>query len=113
MESKLKKLFDYQKFENNGNLGKVIDESLCYVSEPVMDENLAYVYGGYNVGEIKNNIHQGTNLRVRVWNSQTNKYDEFDCVAKGEPISDGINTKVQVIINGIPEYVDLTNVELR
>lgn len=113
MENKLKKLFDYQKFENNENLGKVIDESLCYASEVVMDESLAYVYGGYNVGEIKNNIHQGTNLHVKIWNSQTNKYDEFDCVANGEPISDDISIKVQVIINGIPQYIDLTNVELR
>lgn len=113
MENKLKKLFDYQKFENNENLGKVIDESLCYTNKEVMDESLAYVYGGYGVGEIANNIHNGTKLRVRIWNSQTDAYDEFDCVAQGEPISTDLGTKVQVIINGIPQYIDLTNVELR
>lgn len=45
MENKLKKIFDYQKFERNPKLAQVIVESEgCF--EAIGDDELAYVAGG-------------------------------------------------------------------
>ena len=46
MENKLRQLFDYQKFENNAALAKIIEDTESRMSCELLDEDLAYVAGG-------------------------------------------------------------------
>ena len=49
MKQKLTKLFDYQKFEQNKELQKVIEESLRYETKTALsDDALGLVAGGRN-----------------------------------------------------------------
>lgn len=49
MKQKLTKLFDYQKFEQNKELQKVIEESLRYETKAALsDDALGLVAGGRN-----------------------------------------------------------------
>ena len=112
MKNKLKALFDYQKFENNKHLEKVIDESLDYANNPIKDDQLAFVYGGYGETNIKDEIHIGTSLLVRIWDMQANKYNEYVCQAESEPFVEGNTYKVFVTINGIAQCVSVLDVEI-
>ena len=54
MENKLRKLFEYQKFEQNKDLQNIINESLQYETTTVLsDEMLGAVAGGQNQPENK------------------------------------------------------------
>lgn len=46
MDNMLKKLFDYQKFENNENLDAVIKDSVGLKGFSLMEEELENVAGG-------------------------------------------------------------------
>ena len=48
MEEKLKKLFEYQKFEQNKKLEEVINSTKVYVVDEVCDDALFAVTGGKN-----------------------------------------------------------------
>ena len=43
MENKLKKLFDYQKFEGNAKLADLIERSDSRFAQALSDEDLAFV----------------------------------------------------------------------
>lgn len=43
MESKLKKIFDYQRFERNEKLEKLISETESYYSRELSDDDLLFV----------------------------------------------------------------------
>ena len=43
MENKLKKLFDYQKFEGNAKLASLIADSDARFAQALSDEDLAFV----------------------------------------------------------------------
>lgn len=57
MENKLKKLFDYQKFEQNKDLQDVIDSTVVYDGAvSLSDDLLGSVAGGQNKEEKKKEI---------------------------------------------------------
>ena len=85
MDNKLKRLFDYQKFENNAKLKKqlVESESLLEVQE-LSDSELSLAYGGYGTNDIKDMIKIGMNISYRVL-QPTGGYKEEYGKAKSIP----------------------------
>ena len=59
MENKLKKLFDYQKFEQNDRLAKLIAETEVRQAAEVSDDDLAFVAAAGNIFEQNNNGKNG------------------------------------------------------
>lgn len=55
MENKLKKLFDYQRFEQNEHLAKLIAETETRQAAEVSDDDLAFVAAAGNIFEQNNN----------------------------------------------------------
>lgn len=49
MDEKLKKLFDYQKFENNKRLGAIISKSQDRLSASLEDDDLDIVYAAGDI----------------------------------------------------------------
>ncbi|MBQ0035781.1 MAG: hypothetical protein KBT35_02555 [Firmicutes bacterium] len=56
MNKLLKKLFDFQKFEENQELKNIIAVSEQYDVEFLSDEQLSYVYGGKSEEEVKSSM---------------------------------------------------------
>lgn len=55
MENKLKKLFDYQRFEQNDRLAKLIGETEARQTAELFDEDLELVAAAGNIFEQNNN----------------------------------------------------------
>ena len=55
MEKKLKKLFDYQRFEKNERLEKTIKETESRYKGELSDEDLAFVAAAGNIFEQNDN----------------------------------------------------------
>ena len=55
MENKLKKLFDYQRFEKNANLERFISETECRYTKRLSDDDLSKVNAAREI-EIGNTI---------------------------------------------------------
>lgn len=55
MENKLKKLFDYQRFEQNEHLAKLIAETETRQAAELSDDDLAFVAAAGNIFEQNNN----------------------------------------------------------
>ena len=55
MENKLKKLFDYQRFEKNANLERFISETECRYAKRLSDDDLSKVNAAREI-EIGNTI---------------------------------------------------------
>lgn len=66
MENKLKKLFDYQKFEHNEKLAAIISETERRNSRELSDDDLSFVNAA---GGVDNNT---------LWNGINNNNDTFD-----------------------------------
>lgn len=56
MNKLLKKLFDFQKFEENQELKNVIAVSQQYEAEYLTDEQLSFVFGGKSEEQIKSSM---------------------------------------------------------
>lgn len=56
MENKLRKLFDYQRFENNPRLAKLIEETEARSAQYLSDEDLFFVNAA---GEVDQQILSG------------------------------------------------------
>ena len=54
MENKLFKLFDFQKYENNDRLAKLINESEDRLNEALSDDELEFLAAGANQYNQKN-----------------------------------------------------------
>ena len=59
MEKKLKNLFDYQRFEKNERLEKIIEETESRYKGELSDEDLAFVAAAGNIFEQNNNGKNG------------------------------------------------------
>ena len=59
MEKKLKKLFDYQRFEKNERLEKIIEETESRYKGELSDDDLAFVAAAGNIFEQNNNGKNG------------------------------------------------------
>ena len=55
MEDKLKKAFDYQHFEENSHLGKVIRKTEAGIGAPLTDDELASVNAAGTITQNLNN----------------------------------------------------------
>ena len=59
MENKLKKLFEYQKFEQNDRLAKLIAETESRQAAELSDDDLTFVAAAGNIFEQNNNEKNG------------------------------------------------------
>lgn len=78
MENMLKKLFDYQKFEKNKNLGKMIKNVEDKYSAELSDESLSFVNAAGDIDSSK--FHVDINLfknDIKIDNKNHNKH-KFD-----------------------------------
>lgn len=56
MEKKLKKLFDYQRFEKNERLEKIIKETESRYGEELSDDDLSLVNAAGDIGVLTGDI---------------------------------------------------------
>ena len=79
MDKKLKRLFDYQKFEGNAKLKKQLLESETLLSAyELSDAELSLAYGGYDDNnEIIDLVKIGMNIRYRILQSTSGYKEEY------------------------------------
>lgn len=99
MENKLKKLFDYQKFEGNPRLKIQLAKAEGLLDGySLTDDELSFAYGGFDNTDIKDLIQVGTNLIYRKFDD-TGVYHMYPGIANSMPYQENNEFYVDVQTN--------------